>query len=102
MPRRAWRSASAGWPSSICRRPGTSRCDSADGRLVIVFNGEIYNHRDLRACLEREGVAFRGDSDTEVIARGGSARHGVRETLPELWGMFAIAVWDTARAGRCG
>jgi len=67
---------------------------SADGRLVVVFNGEIYNHRDLRACLEREGVAFRGGSDTEVIVER-MARHGVRETLPELWGMFAIAVWDT-------
>ena len=67
---------------------------SADGRLVIAFNGEIYNHRDLRAGLEREGVAFRGSSDTEVILEH-MARHGVRETLPELWGMFAMAVWDT-------
>jgi asparagine synthase (glutamine-hydrolysing) len=67
---------------------------SADGRLVIVFNGEIYNYRDLRAGLEREGVTFRGSSDTEVIVEH-MARHGVRETLPELWGMFAMAVWDT-------
>jgi len=67
---------------------------SADGRLVIVFNGEIYNYRDLRAGLERDGVVFRGSSDTEVILER-MARHGVRETLPELWGMFAMAVWDT-------
>jgi asparagine synthase (glutamine-hydrolysing) len=67
---------------------------SSDGRLVIAFNGEIYNHRDLRAGLEREGVAFRGSSDTEVIVEY-MARRGVRETVPELWGMFAMAVWDT-------
>ena len=67
---------------------------SADGRFVIVFNGEIYNYRDLRAGLERDGVTFRGSSDTEVILER-MARHGVRETLPELWGMFAMAVWDT-------
>jgi asparagine synthase (glutamine-hydrolysing) len=67
---------------------------SADGRLVIVFNGEIYNYQDLRAGLERDGVTFRGGSDTEVILER-MARHGVRETLPELWGMFAMAVWDT-------
>jgi asparagine synthase (glutamine-hydrolysing) len=67
---------------------------SADGRLVIVFNGEIYNYRDLRGGLERDGVTFRGGSDTEVILER-MARHGVRETLSELWGMFAMAVWDT-------
>jgi asparagine synthase (glutamine-hydrolysing) len=67
---------------------------SADGRFVLVFNGEIYNHRELRAELERDGATFRGGSDTEVIVER-MARHGVRETLPDLWGMFAIAVWDT-------
>jgi asparagine synthase (glutamine-hydrolysing) len=67
---------------------------SADGRFVIAFNGEIYNYRDLRAGLERDGVAFRGGSDTEVIVER-MARRGVEATLPELWGMFAMAVWDT-------
>ena len=67
---------------------------SADGRFVIAFNGEIYNYRDLRAGMERDGVVFRGSSDTEVILER-MARRGVRETLPELWGMFAMAVWDT-------
>jgi len=66
---------------------------SADGRYVIVFNGEIYNYRDLRARLVADGAVFRGGSDTEVILEL-MARRGVAETLPELWGMFALAVWD--------
>ena len=66
---------------------------SADGRFVIAYNGEIYNHLDLRADLERAGVRFRGSSDTEVLVEL-MARRGVRETLPAVWGMFAMAVWD--------
>jgi asparagine synthase (glutamine-hydrolysing) len=61
---------------------------------VIAFPGESSTYRDLRAGLERDGVAFRGTSDTEVIVER-IARHGVRATVPELWGMFALAVWDT-------
>ena len=67
---------------------------SADGRYVVVFNGEIYNYRDLRDRLAGDGATFRGTSDTEVILEL-IARHGVRDAVPELWGMFAIAVWDT-------
>jgi asparagine synthase (glutamine-hydrolysing) len=67
---------------------------SADGRYVIVFNGEIYNYRELRDRLSAAGDTFRGASDTEVILAL-IARHGVRAALPELWGMFALAVWDT-------
>lgn len=63
-----------------------------DGRLTIVYNGEIYNYRTLRAELERDGVEFRTNSDTEVIlhlhARLGDAAVG------RLNGIFAYAVWD--------
>ena len=64
-----------------------------DGRYVIVYNGEVYNFRELREPLEREGVRFMSESDTEVIlalfARKGPA------CLDDLRGMFAIAIWDT-------
>src|SRR5262245_42403181 len=43
---------------------------STDDRYVIVFNGEIYNYRELRDLLQRDGVAFRTKSDTEVILEG--------------------------------
>jgi asparagine synthase (glutamine-hydrolysing) len=66
---------------------------SADGRLVIVFNGEIYNFQKLRAELERSGVIFRTKTDTEVIL----ALYRQRGTscLDRLNGMFAFAIWDT-------
>ncbi|HYW71427.1 MAG TPA: hypothetical protein VE961_10345 [Pyrinomonadaceae bacterium] len=68
---------------------------SADGRYVIVFNGEVYNFRDLRAELEQAGREFRGTSDTEVILAACS-QWGVEATIPRLWGMFGIALWDRA------
>lgn len=65
---------------------------SACGRYVIVFNGEIYNFRELRDSLSRQGVAFHTTSDTEVIlalfAADGAA------ILPRLHGMFAFVIWD--------
>lgn len=66
---------------------------SADGRYTIVFNGEIYNFRELRRTLEAEGVAFHTTSDTEVLLAL-YAREGKR-MLPKLRGMFAFAIWDT-------
>jgi asparagine synthase (glutamine-hydrolysing) len=66
---------------------------STDGRYTIVFNGEIYNFRELRQALESEGVAFRTTSDTEVVLAL-FARDGER-MLPRLRGMFAFAIWDT-------
>ena len=66
---------------------------SADGRYWITYNGEVYNFLEQRAALERQGVAFRSRSDTEVILAL-YARHGV-DCLAHLRGMFAFAIWDT-------
>jgi asparagine synthase (glutamine-hydrolysing) len=66
---------------------------SACGRYTIVFNGEIYNHRDLRTELAAAGHAFRGHSDTEVLLAA-IAAGGVRAALDKSNGMFATAVWD--------
>ncbi|KAF1695311.1 asparagine synthase (glutamine-hydrolyzing) [Pseudoxanthomonas koreensis] len=70
---------------------------SASGRWVIAFNGEIYNHQDLRAELERAGAApaWRGHSDTETLLAGIEA-WGVDATLKRCTGMFAFAAWDRA------
>lgn len=65
---------------------------SDSDRYVIVFNGEIYNFRDLRRELERAGEVFRTESDTEVLLRL-YAREG-EGMLSRLRGMFAIAIWD--------
>ena len=66
---------------------------SASGRHVIVFNGEIYNHLELRERLK--GVAWRGHSDTETLVEAIDA-WGIDETLSSSVGMFAFAVWDRA------
>ncbi len=62
------------------------------GQVTLVFNGEIYNFRELRAELESEGERFHGTSDTEVLLRM-FAHHGL-DALPRLDGMFAIAAFD--------
>jgi asparagine synthase (glutamine-hydrolysing) len=65
---------------------------SADGRCVTVFNGEIYNHHELRRDLESHGVRFRSRSDTEVIVEG--YRSAGERFLERLDGMFAFAILD--------
>lgn len=74
---------------------------SSDGRLVITFNGEIYNHGEIRAELEQAEAApkggWRGHSDTETLLEAIS-RWGLRATLDRCVGMFAFGLWD--REGR--
>jgi asparagine synthase (glutamine-hydrolysing) len=65
---------------------------SSDGNYNIVFNGEIYNFRELKCELEADGVVFRTTSDTEVLLAL-YAREGER-MLTRLRGMFALAIWD--------
>jgi len=76
---------------------GHQPMQSASGRYVIVFNGEIYNHLALRSQLERAGLApaWRGHSDTETMQAGFDA-WGVAPTLKACVGMFAFALWDKA------
>jgi asparagine synthase (glutamine-hydrolysing) len=65
---------------------------SDDGRYVIVFNGEIYNFRELRRVLTQDGESFRTQSDTEVLLKL-YAREG-ESMLTRLRGMFSFAIWD--------
>src|SRR6266705_1357933 len=68
---------------------------SDDGRIALVFNGEIYNYRELRQSLADQGARFHTVSDTEVLLRL-YERYG-SECVRYLRGMFAFAVWDGAR-----
>lgn len=68
---------------------------TADGRLWISFNGEIYNYRDLRRELELSGYVFRTNSDTEVILNA-YAQWGAA-CLNRLRGIFAFGIWDESR-----
>jgi asparagine synthase (glutamine-hydrolysing) len=61
----------------------------------IVYNGEVYNFREVRAKLEREGLHFSGGSDTEVILKAYS--QWGENCLDEFRGMFAFAIWDASR-----
>lgn len=66
---------------------------SGDKRYAIVFNGEIYNYRELKADLESRGYQFRTNSDTETILHAFEA-YGV-DCVKRLRGMFAFAIWDS-------
>ncbi|HEY7547329.1 MAG TPA: asparagine synthase (glutamine-hydrolyzing), partial [Blastocatellia bacterium] len=66
-----------------------------DGTVWISYNGEVYNHRDLRPALERRGHAYRSASDTETIIHL-YEEHGAN-AVEHLRGMFAFAIWDAPR-----
>lgn len=72
---------------------GRQPMHSLNHRYVIAYNGEVYNFEILRRKLEEEGVVFKSSGDTQVIIEAFS-RWGIEETLPQLNGMFSIALWD--------
>jgi len=72
---------------------GHQPMQTPDGRLLIVFNGEIYNYRELRRELEHAGHTFRSNSDTEVILR--MHEQFGDEAVGRLNGIFAYSIWDT-------
>ena len=73
---------------------GNQPMRSADGRVVLMQNGELYNYQALRGELEQsDSIAWRGTSDTEVLVEA-IARWGLEPTLKKANGMFALAVWD--------
>ena len=74
---------------------GSQPMISNSGRYVIVFNGEIYNHNDLRDDLSAldNSISWKGHSDTETLLVAFEF-WGIKETLKKAIGMFAIALWD--------
>ena len=74
---------------------GHQPMSNEDGTVWIVFNGEIYNHLDIRTKLEQQGHAYRTTSDTETIVHLYEEK-GAR-AVEDLRGMFAFAVWDSKR-----
>jgi asparagine synthase (glutamine-hydrolysing) len=74
---------------------GHQPMSDAEETVWIIFNGEIYNYRELRAELQSKGYQFRTNSDTEVIVHG--YKEWGTEVFNHLNGMFGLAVWDVAR-----
>ena len=75
--------------------PAANQPMLADGRYALVYNGELYNFRELRAELERAGIPFRTSGDTEVVLR--ALIHWGRDALARFNGMFALGFYDAVR-----
>jgi asparagine synthase (glutamine-hydrolysing) len=74
---------------------GNQPISNEDGLIHVVFNGEIYNFQELRSVLEKQGHIFSTHSDTEVIVHA-YEQYGI-DCVQHLHGMFAFALWDSAR-----
>jgi asparagine synthase (glutamine-hydrolysing) len=74
---------------------GTQPMASADGKIIVTFNGEIYNYRALRKNLEAKGRVFRSQSDTEVLLHLYVEKS--EGMVHDLRGMFAFSIWDSER-----
>lgn len=105
----AWSDAKAAIALGHCRlsivdlsSAGHQPMASAGGRFVMAFNGEIYNHLEIRAELESAGAApaWRGHSDTETLLAA-FEHWGVPDALSRTVGMFAIALWDVRERTLC-
>src|SRR5262245_28087179 len=81
--------------SIVDLRGGRQPMANEDDSIWIVFNGEIYNHRDLRPGLEERGHRYRAMSDTETIIHLYEEQGAL--AVERLRGMFAFAIWDSAR-----
>ena len=74
---------------------GHQPMSNEDGTTWITFNGEIYNHRELRPLLDARGHVYRSESDTETIIHA-YEEWGV-DSVSKLRGMFAYAIWDSVQ-----
>src|SRR5206468_11584586 len=81
--------------SIVDLRTGQQPASNEDGTVWIVFNGEIYNHGEIRRDLERRGHRYRTRSDTETIVH--AYEEWGDECVHQLRGMFAFAIWDASK-----
>jgi asparagine synthase (glutamine-hydrolysing) len=81
---------------SIIDLPGGHQpITNEDGSIAVAFNGELYNYRELRACLRSRGHVLKSEGDTEVLVH--LYEDLGDECVHELRGMFAFAIWDARR-----